>query len=61
MEWISVTERLPETKGWYFVWVNNGVDVNTCNKCYYGGERFSDIMGFPPVTHWMPLPEPPNN
>jgi len=63
-EWIPVSERLPETFGEYLVVVKR----NT-------GEIYSDYADFDPftkrwttglffdigskVTHWMPLPEPP--
>lgn len=49
--WIPCSERLPEV----------GVEVLVYSESdgeavdYYGGEFFR----WPDVTHWMPLPEPP--
>lgn len=64
MKWIPVTERLPETFGEYIVTVKA-----------LTGELYSDYADFDPfakiwktglymcpdekVTHWMELPEPP--
>ena len=66
-EWISVDDRLPE-EGEYVLCVlkgfNYGGKIQVCkfvpadefkNKPYF--EHFRN--GFPSVTHWMPLPEPP--
>ena len=51
--WISVKERLPEETGSYLVHdISMGIRV-----FYFGkGEVRSGWFG---VTHWMPLPEPP--
>ena len=64
-EWISVKERLPERpKGWprceirrcyFLVALKSG-----CVKSL--GFEFGDMRWHTtgsPVTHWMPLPEPP--
>ncbi len=59
-QWISVKERLPE----------KGVDVLTVSKneheSYYMVDSFVDgdwflqgVGKITQVTHWMPLPEPP--
>lgn len=63
--WISVTERLPEVwhNGETAVLVNYmiyspyfGVDIGN----YHAKARTWLCMGLPiTVTHWMPLPEPP--
>ena len=55
-EWISVEGQLP----WYgrrvLVALQGGVDI---------GRYYSDVdwnvgdLNFMPVTHWMPLPDPP--
>lgn len=63
--WIPVTERLPEPKfarEWYLVSLESG-----CVKSLaYEKEGRTDNLFRPgwhetasPVTHWMPLPEPP--
>jgi hypothetical protein len=63
-EWISVEDELPEKSGYVFV-------VHKSNLPFvasYGvwGEEFTVVGGgedsvVHEVTHWMPLPEPPNN
>ena len=66
-EWISVTERLPE-EGDYVLCVlkgfNYGGKIQVCK--FVPADKFKDKPyfehfrnGFPSVTHWMPLPEPP--
>ena len=65
-EWIPVTEMLPEPKhefdarNWYLVALSNGVVKELAyefhNHSVFGyGWRETPY----PVTHWMPLPEPP--
>ena len=65
-EWISVDDRLPEPKhefdarNWYLVALSNGVvkelayEFNNNSVFGYGWRETAY-----PVTHWMPLPEPP--
>lgn len=50
-QWIPVTERLPD----------NGVEVLIYSqKAGACADYFCDeVFGWPDVTHWMPLPEPP--
>ena len=66
-EWISVTERLPE-EGDYVLCVlkgfNYGGKIQVCK--FVPADNFKDKPyfehfrnGFPSVTHWMPLPQPP--
>ena len=66
-EWIPVTERLPE-EGDYVLCVlkgfNYGGKIQVCK--FVPADKFKDKPyfehfrnGFPSVTHWMPLPEPP--
>ena len=66
-EWISVTERLPE-EGDYALCVlkgfNYGGKIQVCK--FVPADKFKDKPyfehfrnGFPSVTHWMPLPQPP--
>ena len=66
-EWISVNDRLPE-EGEYVLCVlkgfNYGGKIQVCK--FVPADKFKDKPyfehfrnGFPSVTHWMPLPEPP--
>ncbi len=68
MEWINVKDRLPSKYGYYltFSTQSRGVSIkaNYQNLRYYPKEKkFTNHVGrindFEPVTHWMPLPEPP--
>ena len=65
-QWISVNDRLPKPKyefdarNWYLVALSNGVVKELAyefhNHSVFGyGWRETAY----PVTHWMPLPEPP--
>lgn len=66
-EWISVKDKLPE-EGEYVLCVlkgfNYGGKIQVCKFC--PADKFKDKPyfehfrnGFPSVTHWMPLPQPP--
>lgn len=59
-EWISVEERLPEVNGTYLGFNNNAGMVGAVKfyKYHTGKGLFHDhrILN---VTHWQPLPEPP--
>lgn len=66
-EWIPVEDRLPE-EGEYVLCVlkgfNYGGKIQVCK--FVPADKFKDKPyfehfrnGFPPVTHWMPLPHPP--
>ncbi len=62
-EWISVKDRLPERDGRYIVFTDRNC-VTTARfyvpmtfhdgYCRKGGWQYNRK-----VTHWMPLPEPP--
>lgn len=73
-EWVRVEERLPQKDGWYLVyapgyWGNSkiyGLDGLAYSnfkhnyKVHWGIERGTG-RGWPGiVTHWMPLPAPPD-
>ena len=66
-EWISVDDRFPE-EGEYVLCVLKGFHyggkIQVCK--FVPADKFKDKPyfehfrnGFPSVTHWMPLPEPP--
>ena len=57
-EWIPVTERLPVAQGYYMVYHKNSNII--AERFYYKDcpDLFVEVTG-DPVTHWMPLPEPP--
>ena len=62
MEWISVKDRLPETRGTYLVCAvffedarNLHVRTGYYDKVWYLDCCTNDYM----ITHWMPLPSLP--
>jgi hypothetical protein len=57
-KWIPVTERLPKEQGFYLVAHQRSRCV--AERFYYQDcpDLFVKTTG-DPVTHWMPLPEPP--
>lgn len=59
-EWISVSEKLPEKLDEYIVMIK-GAKVPTALWYNPNGELWkTEELGIKyPVTHWMPLPEPP--
>ena len=59
-EWISVTERLPESgKEGVLIALRWGeVDIGWCEDGRWSSE-FVNEYEEGEVTHWMPLPEPP--
>jgi len=63
-QWTSVEEKLPRDDGQYLVACPDGVRIATMNndsECWddeFGDDYWRDLVGY--VTHWMPLPEPPD-
>jgi len=59
MKWISVDDRYPEEYGIYLCYFSDGV-IET----FYFGDNSEDFQLWGVhnalVTHWMPLPDPPN-
>jgi len=59
--WIPASERLPEKDGTFLTLLEGDVVAELDKRCWYCGKWVymdgseSDL----PVTHWMPLPEPP--
>ena len=70
-DWISVDERLPESEDWVVVWYQDkDGDYFPTVGAYrsYGSlprQWVTDVdnseLAYPPekITHWMPLPPPP--
>lgn len=64
MEWISVEDRLPEQMvNSFLVALSNGMvtelNYNGFDKKWFHLYEDIDFQTVNPVTHWMPLPEPP--
>ena len=63
-KWISVKDKLPESKYDMVVAYTKGNDVflvwynNNFDELNYGWTNENDIPIFG-VTHWLPLPQPP--
>ena len=56
--WIPVSERLPERHGDYQVCTKNEYyGTKNVSKRYFNGDYWSGR--WTNITHWMPLPEPP--
>lgn len=57
--WISVKDRLPENKQWALCKCRAGIYEVLRNDfgSWYHDKGHTYMSGF--VTHWMPLPEPP--
>ena len=61
-EWISVKEPLPQEKVDCIVHYKHAYcdndDYWAIGICFYDGEKFQFDSAYK-VTHWMPMPEPP--
>ncbi len=67
--WISVKDRRPEPNTWIMVYIKypspvfefeTGIQkMSGIKKVFYYGEGF--YCDFGTITHWMPLPEPPES
>lgn len=66
--WVSVDDRLPENDDEVFIWPRPVFNETCFTACYekwdkrwrtdfYNGCDYEDYH--PTVTHWMPLPPPP--
>jgi hypothetical protein len=53
-QWISVEERLPARHSLVIVANADGVAIGM-----FLTTKFHELPGHPKVTHWMPLPPPP--
>ena len=57
-EWIHVTAALPKYGDRYLTRLNNGqMHILTWVSSYWA-DGYTTVTN---VTHWMPLPEPPEN
>ena len=54
--WIPVTERLPEEDGCYLVAVKNDHKRRYSKTAWFSYDSWFTRQD---VTHWMPLPQPP--
>lgn len=70
MDWISVEDRLPEWKNKedcksYYVYLDESFGCRYAVWVYIGEgiwwREDIDITETEAVTHWMPLPEPPES
>ena len=65
MEWISVKDRFPIKKSRaYLVYIGGYSDSSdACEIAWFDDDKFL-LNQYPEledgITHWMPLPEPPN-
>ena len=58
-EWISVEERLPEINTYVLAATHRGLVISD-RVCDYGrGKEWVSGHSDNPITHWQPLPEPP--
>ena len=65
--WIPVTEQLPATESWGASKVVLGIvqnesgypPPNPCFCVYLGNQQWTIRGRMATITHWMPLPEPP--
>lgn len=56
-EWISVKDRLPKSDGFYLAWFTFEDGLHGYDIFYYNcGVSLPSSL-----THWMPLPEPPES
>lgn len=58
MEWINVNDRLPEDGESVLIWDNESVEIATHNSGLFEWQGL--ILADSSVSHWQPLPEPPN-
>ena len=64
VNWISVEERMPEREGYYLVYSCGDYEIAKFRKgkFHIWEQDAFESMDWRPttlITHWMPLPEPP--
>lgn len=64
--WISVEDRLPESEGFYAVWLSDPADIGWATNVFWrarwSGSQWDScdpIDDDQPVTHWKHVPPPP--
>ena len=55
VQWISVKDRLPGENTAVMTYRESGIEVEIHERRGWDYDEFTPC----PVTHWMPLPEPP--
>ena len=60
-KWISTAERLPENFVSVLGYMTDAGDFPPVRECYTVGNAFyfPALCDKHPVSHWMPMPEPP--
>ena len=58
-EWVSVEERLPDDKERVIAYRPKEADVSAYKYCVMWGWSVKISMKHRGISHWMPLPEPP--
>lgn len=61
MEWININDKLPDSIGHYLVY--GGDNLHYTAWAFFNSENkwvdFNKTSFYENVTHWMPLPSPP--
>lgn len=59
-KWIPVSERLPEEDSIVLAFLPEGGNLKPeVREMYFSGGEWLNDRGHWDVSHWMPLPEPP--
>ena len=62
-DWISVEDQMPEDEGWYLCHFSDGsIETYPIDDHYGEAMEFVGVgttEGMVTVTHWQPLPDPP--
>lgn len=58
-QWISVKDRLPDDNDRVIAFRPYEAEVSAYRYCVKWGWSLKTSMSYNGITHWMPLPEPP--